>query len=176
MLRVTPMVGPMILLMAGGFLVFLPWNDQRIDFSTAGPSVQSFADEPWSPTGATSGELWWYTYDPATAAEVNNVPVVVALCPTGIVTVDSSSCRSAIGGPFTPLTYHDTTISIPAGWHLVANVTVPDICAGCHTSVRFDSPEVALGLGVTLAGIAVLVPSVFIWLRTRARVKSAWPA
>jgi hypothetical protein len=174
-LRVTAMIVPMMLLMFGAFLVFLPWNDQRVDFTAAGPSTQSLAGEPWSPTGPTSGELWWYTYNPATGAEVNNVPVVVALCPLAINTIDPSSCRSAFGGPLTPLTSSDSSISIPGGWHVVANVTVSEICAGCHTSVRFDSPEVALGLGLTLAGLAVLVPSVIIWLRTRAKVNSAWP-
>lgn len=174
-LRVAALVVPMMLLMSGAFLMLTPWSYQRIDFTPAGPSTQSLPGEPWSPTGATSGELWWYTYDPATAAEVNNVPVVVALCPIGTTTLDPSSCRSAIGGSLTPLTYGDSTISIPPGWHVVANVTVSDICPGCHTSVRFNSPEIGLGLGLTLAGIGVVVPSAIIWLRTRARAKSAWP-
>lgn len=174
-LRVFALIVPMVLLMFGPMLLLLPWNYQRVDFTPGGPSTQSIPGESWSPTGATSGEVWWYTYDPATAAEVNNVPVVVALCPIGTVTVDPGACRSVDGSSFAPATQGDYPISIPVGWHLVANVTVSGICPGCHTSVRFSSPEMALGFGLTLAGVGVLVPSVALWLRTRSRVSSAWP-
>jgi hypothetical protein len=174
-LRVIALIVPMMLLIFGPFLILLPWNDQRVDFTPGGPSTQSLSAEPWSPAGATSGELWWYTYNPATSEEVNNVPVVVALCPTGATTINASSCVSATGGPLLAQMYGDTTISIAPGWHVVASLNVSEICAGCHTSVRFDAPLVALGIGVTLAGVAVLVPSVVIWLRIKARVKSVWP-
>ena len=174
-LRVTTLIVPMILLMFGPFLMFMPWNYQRVDFTPTGPSTQALAAEPWSPTGGTSGELWWYTYNPVTSADVNNVPVVVALCPIDTLAIDPSVCRSVVAGSFTALTNGDTSISIPEGWHVVANVTVSEICSGCHTSIRFSAPAMAIGLGLTLAGVAVLVPSVVIWLKLRARVKSAWP-
>jgi hypothetical protein len=174
-LRVVALTVPMMLLIFGPFLMLFPWNYERVDFIPGGPSTQSIPGEAWSPTGATNGELWWYTYNPATSSEPNNVPVVVALCPVGTDAIYPSVCRPATGSSLAPLTYSDSSISIPAGWHVVANVNVSDICAGCHTSVRFSSPALALGLGVTLAGVAVLLPSVVLWLRIRANVKSAWP-
>lgn len=174
-LRAVALIVPMLLLMAGAFLVALPWDNQRIDFTPGGPATQSIPGEPWSPTGGTNGELYWYTYDPASSAEVNNVAVVVALCPVGTTFIDPSTCQPVGSGTFVPQTYDDLTISIPAGWHVVAWVNVSAICLGCHTSVRFDAPELAIGIGLLIAGTAVLLPSVVVWKRTRTRVRSMWP-
>ena len=170
------MVAPMVLLMFGPLLMLLPWNYQRIDFTPGSLGTQGLPAEPWTPTGATSGELWWYTYNPAISAEVNDVPVVVALCPMGTTAIDPGMCHPPAGSTFASLTHADYSVSIPEGWHVVAEVNVSSICSGCHTSVRFSTPATALGLALTLAGIGVLVPCIVIWLRVRARTKSAWPA
>lgn len=172
-IRVFALLVPMMLLIWGPMLLVLPTNFQHVSYVEGSSPVQSLAVEPWSPTGSTTGDLYWETYNAVSGAVVEGVTIQIALCPGGATAI-GPSCHAPINGPTGPAQGH-VSVSIPNDWHLVTSVNTSALCQQCKSYVSLDSPATGWGLGLTLAGIAVVVPASIGWIRLRARVRSSWP-
>ena len=173
-LRAVILIVPMMFLIWGPMLLLLPWDYQHVGLTNASSTVQGIPPESWSPTGSTPGELYWSTYDAVTDSQVGGVPVTIALCPVGSLGIGTSTCQAPLSGA-NGADQGDLSLSIPSGWHLVVSENTTALCGQCKTSVTFDSPSLAVGIPVTIAGVAVAVPGGLYWFRLRARVRSSWP-
>lgn len=172
--RAVALLVPMMLLIWGPMALILPWDYQHVSFEQTSPNSQIMTAEAWSPSGSTWGELSWSTFNTLTQTYANDFPVVIAACPAGIDSILAGTCGAPFDNP-AGMGEGDVGITVQNGWHLVVEENSSALCQSCRTEVSFDSPAIAWGFGMTLAGVGVVVPCAIYWIRIRRQVKSTWP-